>query len=285
MLGSLVDADDTVQETLLAAWRGLDRFEERSTVRTWLYRIATNRCLNAIRDGKRRPPVEPTPPFEPPPPSARAEVTWLQPYPDRWLAQAPDDPASGYLARENVELAFVVALQRLPPRQTAALLLCDVMGFSMDEAAEMIGATKTAVKGALQRARGVVDRHSATDDGSDEDRAVARRFADAFAWDDIDGVVRLLTDDAWLAMPPASHEYHGPGEIAAFLQAGARWRGQRRMILVPTGANRQPAFCCYLPGLAGESPEPVGLIVLTTRQGRVQAITRFLDGALPRLFE
>jgi RNA polymerase sigma factor (sigma-70 family) len=141
MLGSLADADDLLQETLLTAWRGLDSFAGRSSLRAWLYRIATNRCINAIRDDRRRRPVAPVPPFDPPEPSRRGEVTWLQPYPDPWLEQAADTgrgPAAQYQARETVELAFITALQRLPSRQTAALLLCDVLGFGTAEVAAML---------------------------------------------------------------------------------------------------------------------------------------------------
>ena len=146
MLGSVTDADDVLQETLLAAWRGLADFEGRSSLRTWLYKIATNRCLNAIRDGKRRPPAEPLPPFDPPEPTRRGDVTWLQPYPDALL----DDQL---VKRENIELAFITALQRMPPRQAAALILVDVLDFPNAEAADLLGTTPTAIKGALQRAR------------------------------------------------------------------------------------------------------------------------------------
>lgn len=291
MLGSLVDAEDILQETLAAAWRGLDGFAGRSTLRAWLYRIATNRCLNAIRDRRRQVPSEPVPPFDPPPPSRRGGVTWMQPYPDSWLAQAAADapgPAQRYLARETVELAFIVALQRLPPRQTAALLLRDVLGFSTLEVAAMLGTTGLAVKGALQRARASLDRAAPESVRAprdlEQEGELARRFADAFAADDIAEVVGLLTDDAWLAMPPAPHEYHGRDAIGAFLRASAGWRIGRDLGLVPTRANTQPAFACYLDGLAGQGSTSIGMIVLTAAGGRVSAITRFLDGDLSRLF-
>lgn len=293
MLGSLVDAEDLLQETMLAAWRGLDGFAGRSSVRAWLYRIATNSCLNAIRDTKRRSPPEPVPPFDPPPPSRWAEVTWLQPYPDTWLQQAADQapgPATRYLARETVELAFVAALQRLPPRQTAALLLCDVLGFSSVEVAAMLDTTAIAVKGALQRARASLDRsrtsgrRAAQADDSTLDRELARRFAQAFTEDDVEGVIKLLTDDAWLAMPPARHEYHGLEAIAAFLQTSADWRAGRRIHLTPVGANAQPAFGCYLADSRGAPAHPTGILVLTLRAERIKGITRFLDADLPRIF-
>lgn len=210
MLGSPADAEDMLQETLLAAWRGLDDFAGRSSIRTWLYRIATNQCLNALRDSRRRAPTEPVPPFDPPSPSRRSDVTWLQPYPDTLLERAAErapGPAVRYLANETVELAFI-ALQELSPRQVAALLLCDVLGYSSAEVAPMLNTTATAVKGTLQRARVSVVRHRTSRGGSHlpadstQERGLARRFAQAFTGDDIDGVLELLTDDAWLAMPP-----------------------------------------------------------------------------------
>jgi RNA polymerase sigma-70 factor (TIGR02960 family) len=280
MLGSLTDAEDVLQEALLAAWRGLDGFAGRSSVRAWLYRIATNRCLNALRDSRRR--AEPVPPFVPPPPSRRSDVTWLQPYPDALLAQAPD-PAARYLARETVELGFVAALQELPPRQVAALLLCDVLGFSIAEVAPMLDTTPNAVKGALQRARAAVARggtHRRADSAAAWD--LARSFARAFTDDDIDGVVELLTDDAWLAMPPAPHEYHGAEAIRAFLRTSAAWRAGRDLRLVPTGANAQPAFGCYLA--AGAKEDFTGVIVLTVRDNGIAGVTRFLDPGLAGAF-
>jgi RNA polymerase sigma-70 factor (TIGR02960 family) len=294
MLGSLVDADDLLQETLTAAWQGLDAFAGRSSLRTWLYRIATNRCLNAIRDAKRRRPAEPTAPFDPPEPSRRGEVTWLGPYPDHWLSETADtapDPEARYQARETIELAFIAALQQLPPRQTAALLLCDVLGFATAEVATMLDTSPTAVKGALQRARATLDHHRASaprqatpDAGPPETGELARRFAEAFSRDDIDAVIALLTDDAWLAMPPAPHEYHGAEAVAGFLRASAAWRGQRRLRLLPTTANTQPAFGCYLSDPDRERASPTGILVLTVCGYRIRTITRFIDSELPRRF-
>jgi len=284
MLGSLSDAEDVLQETLAAVWLGLDGFAGRSSLRTWLYRVATNRCLNAIRAGKRRRPPEPVPPFDPPEPSRRGEVTWLQPYPT-------PGPLARYEAREAIELAFIAALQRLPARQTAAVILCDVLGFATAEAAAVLDTTSTAVKGTLQRARASLERDPATaaerpTSGADvgEERELARRFADAFVADDIDGLVVLLSDDAWLAMPPARHEYHGPDAVAAFLQASAQWRGPRQHLLIPTRANTQPAFGCYLTDPDGAASQPTGIVVLTIKEARISAITRFLDPQLPHLF-
>ena len=290
ILGSNVDAEDMLQETLLAAWRGLDGFAGRSSMRAWLYRIATNRCLNALRDSRRRVPVEPVPPFDPPAPSRRSEVTWLQPYPDTLLERAAEQrpgPAARYLARETVELAFVAALQELPPRQVAALLLCDVLGYSIADVAPMLDTTANAIKGALQRARASIARsrggaHVPAD--SAQERELARRFARAFTDDDIDGVIELLTDDAWLAMPPAPHEYHGSAAIRAFLGSSATWRAGRRFSLAPTGANAQPAFGCYFADQPGAEARFNGVIVLSVRDDRIAGITRFIDPELSRAF-
>jgi RNA polymerase sigma-70 factor (ECF subfamily) len=294
MLGSLTDAEDVLQETLLAAWRGLPAFEGRASVRTWLYRIATNRCLNA----RRRVRSEPQPPFTPPPPTARREVTWLEPYPDDLL---PPDPSPGpearYEMREAVELAFVVALQRMPPRQAATLVLRDVLGFTAAEVAAMLGTTETAIKGTLQRARAALDRAATrptadapgvdrpSTGGPAAERDVTRRFAEAFTAGDIDRLVGLLTDDAWLSMPPAPHQYQGIPAIAEFLRASWTFRPGRRITLLPAHANTQPAFATYLAApaashddLAGPhcpEPAPAGLIVLTLRGDRIAAITRF----------
>jgi RNA polymerase sigma-70 factor (TIGR02960 family) len=289
MLGSLTDAEDLLQETLLAAWRGLAEFQERSSLRTWLYRIATNRCLNALRSAGRRVPAEPVPPFQPPEPSRRGEVTWLQPYPDALLEGIPDPgpgPEARYQATEAVELAFVAGLQRMPPRQAAALVLCDVLGFATDEVADMLGTSATAVKGALQRARAALAgarAGRAPRPGPATEHDLARRFADAFVAADVDRVVALLTDDAWLSMPPAPHEYHGPEAIAAFLRAGFAYRGDRRVALLPARANTQPAFGSYLADGPGRAATPAGLFVLTMASARIQAVTRFhLDALYPR---
>ncbi len=185
-------------------------------------------------------------------------------------------------------------MQRLPARQTAALVLCDVLGFATAEAAAVLDTTPSAVKGVLQRARATLQRdpvptttgRRATGAGVnvDEERELARRFADAFAADDIDRLVSLLTDDAWLTMPPAPHQYHGTAAVTAFLHASAQGRGARRHRLVPTRANTQPAFACYLTEPEGTVERPTGIVVLTTNSGRISAITRFLDPRLPRLF-
>ena len=292
MLGSITDAEDLLQETMTAAWLGLSGFTGRSSLRTWLYRIATNRCLNAIRDAKRRPPPAPVPPFHPPEPSRWGEVTWLQPYPDSWLAEGADcsaGPAERAQARETVELAFVAALQQLPPRQTAAVVLCDVLDFPIVEVAAMLAATPASVKGLLQRARDSLAlrqpaARAAAGAGSRQEGDLARRFADALMSDDIDGVVSMLTDDAWLTMPPAPHKYHGAEAIAGFLRTSAAWRGRRQLALLATRANTQPAFGYYLTRPDGVVGHPTGLLVLTLTDDRISTITRFLDPLLPASF-
>ena len=272
MMGSLTDAEDMLQETMLAAWRGLAGFQERSSLRSWLYRIATNQCLNALRSASRRIPAEPIPPFQPPEPSRRGEITWLQPYPDALLegiADTAPGPAARYQATESIELAFIAGLQRMPPRQAATLVLRDVLGFAADEVADMLGTSPTAVKGTLQRARTALDEHRdqagrgrAPRPGSDRERALARRFADAYVAADIDGVVALLTDDAWLSMPPTPHQYHGIAAIRSMLRASFEYRGGDRMYLVPTRANTQPALAGYVGDRARGAALPSGLFVL-----------------------
>jgi RNA polymerase sigma-70 factor (TIGR02960 family) len=291
MLGSLTDAEDVFQETLLAAWRGLPRFEGRSSLRSWLYRIATNICLNAIRSTARRPPAEPTPPFQPPEPTQRDEITWLQPCPDSLLdgiADTAPGPEARYSEREAIRLAFVAGLQRMPPRQAATVLLRDVLGFCTDEVAAMLKTSQTAVKGTLQRGRAALERswsdteHPPTQSAAEND--LARRFADAYVAADIDGVLDLLTDDAWLSMPPALHQYHGLDAIRSFLQASFEFRGDRGVYLLLGRANDQPAFASYLSDHEERIAKPSGLFVLTLGRDHIQAITRFhRDDLYPRL--
>ncbi len=214
LLGSVLDADDLLQETLVAAWRGLPGFVGRSSLRTWLYRIATNRCVNAVRDRRRRPPLAPAPPFEPPEPTRRSEVTWLQPYPDTLLS-AGVGPSARYEAKETARPAFVAALQRLPPRQLAAVVLCDGLDLPVAEGASLAGTSPTALKGLLRRGRATLCRQApagraaAPAPGSAAEAELAGRFAVAYGADDVAGVVALLADDAWLTMPPAPHEHGG----------------------------------------------------------------------------
>jgi RNA polymerase sigma-70 factor (TIGR02960 family) len=290
ILGSVQDAEDLVQETLLAAWRGLGAFEGRSSVRTWLYRIATNRCLNALRARSRRP-REVQPMNELPEPTGRTEPIWVQPYPDVLLEELPDrspGPEARYEARESVELAFIIALQGLPPRQRAALVLRDVLGFRIAEVAEMLDTSEASVKGALQRARAALearplsaDREQAPEPDSARERQLVGRFVDAFQSGDIDGMVSLLTDDALLTMPPEPLEYQGREAIAAILRFAAGLRAAP-VRLVPIRANGQPAFGCYVEDAHGAIARPWSLIVLTLEGDAIAAITRFGDtGVFP----
>jgi RNA polymerase sigma-70 factor (TIGR02960 family) len=291
ILGSIQDAEDVLQETLLGAWHGLERFEERSSLRAWLYRIATNRCLNALRDAGRRPPRLDLP-FDTEP-TRVGEPTWLAPYPDvllEGIVDASPGPDARYETRETVELAFVAALQHLPPRQRAALVLRDVLGFRAAEVADMLDGSVDSVKSALKRARETLeqrlpstDRDGAALPDSPGERELVRRFADAFQADDITGVVALLTEDARLTMPPATLEYQGPSVIASFLREVATWRRGQRYLLTPTRANTQPAFGCYRTDPHAPLAHATGLLVLTLEGERIAAITQFLDpGILSR---
>jgi RNA polymerase sigma-70 factor (TIGR02960 family) len=282
ILGSVQDAEDLVQETLLAAWRGLDAFEGRASLRAWLYRIATNRCLNALRARSRRP-QEVQAMDDSPEPTRRTEPVWLEPYPDVLLEDVPD-PAARYEARESIELAFIVALQHLPPRQRAAVVLRDVLGFRTAEVADILESSEASVKGALQRARAAlpaVDRDRAPQPNSARERRLVGHFADAVERGDVDAMVALLTDDSRLTMPPQPVEYQGHEAIAAFLHHRAELRGVP-LRLVPTRANTQPAFGCYLPDAHAAIARPYALFVLTLEGDAIAAVTWFSDtGVFP----
>jgi len=288
ILGSLQDAEDQLQETLLAAWRGLVRFEERSSLRSWLYRIATNRCLNALRDRRRRPQEVP-PMAEPPEPTRRVEPIWLEPYPDvllEGLADPTPGPEARYEMGESVGLAFMAALQHLPPRQRAAVVLRDVLGFNTVEVAEMLESSEASVKGALQRARATIDerippgtREHAPLPRSARERELVSRFAAAVERGDTQSIISLLTEDAWLTMPPEPYEYQGGQAIATFLQDRAARRGAH-LRLVPTRANGQPAFGCYLPDAHAPIARAYGLMVLTLGDDAISAITWFGEHSL-----
>jgi RNA polymerase sigma-70 factor (TIGR02960 family) len=291
ILGSAQDAEDAMQETLLTAWRGLGGFEQRSSLRTWLYRIATTRSLNALRSASRRPPMEwSSRDADPPEPTRLGEVPWLEPYPDLLLAELPDDapgPQARYEAREAISLAFVAALQVLPPRQRAALILRDVLGFATSEAAEILRASEQSVASAVKRARATLARelppgqreappppHSAA-----EQRLVAR-LTQAFEAADVDGIVALLTEDAWLTMPPMPLEYQGRELAARFFTLA--FRPGRRYRLVATRANGQPAFGVYVRDPHVPVLHANGLIVLTLAGDQISMITRFDTSVLPR---
>jgi RNA polymerase sigma-70 factor (ECF subfamily) len=272
---------------------GADGFQKRASVRAWLYRIATNRCLNMLRASARRPLTASGLPLDPPRPTRLGEVTWLEPYPDDLIERLPDvapGPEARYETRESIGLAFIAALQRLPARQRSVLVLRDVLGFRSAEVADMLGTTEATVSSALQRARSALDgslgppRVRAPAPRSPRERELAERFADAFEQGDIDRVVSLLTDDATVTMPPEPFEYEGREAIATFLRHVEATRVPGGITkLVPTRGNGQPAFGHYIKEPGEAAARGTGLFVLTIEGDRIAAITRF-GGAdlLPR---
>jgi RNA polymerase sigma-70 factor (ECF subfamily) len=283
IVGSTQDAEDLLQETLLAAWRGLDRFEARASIRAWLYRIATNRSLDALRASRRRPEdlMRLTDVTEP---TRRTEPIWLEPYPDLLLEGIPDEapgPEARYEAKESIALAFIVGLQHLPPQQRAVLMLRDVLGFRAGEVADMLDSTEPSVNSLLRRARAAFEsrlpaagRERAPLPNSKLERDLVGSFADAVEAGDIDAMVALLTDDAWLSMPPEPYEYQGPLAIRGFLRDRER-RRSARLRLLPTRANAQPALAAYLIGSDGDVARAYSLFVLTLEGDRISAITWF----------
>ena len=290
-LGSLQDAEDALQDTLLAAWQGIGGFEERSSLRTWLYRVASSRCLNALRTASRRPRMDwPSPDVEPPEPSRLGEVTWLEPYPDALLEGVPDAPPgpdARFESTEAISLAFVTALQLLPPRQRAALILRDVLGYHAREVADMLDTTVESVTSALKRARATLARRNpphpepplAAD--SPAEKELVARLTPAYESGDVDGLVALLTDDVLVAMPPVPLEYQGL-ELARLFNAKVTFRRGRTYDLVPTRANGQLAFGAYIRDPEGGPRHAMGLLVFTLTGDRVSAITRFDSSVLAR---
>jgi RNA polymerase sigma-70 factor (TIGR02960 family) len=307
MLGSAQDAEDLLQETLIAAWRGLGQFEGRSSLRAWLYRIATNQCLNSLRGSKARalaarrgaPAVQgidragaaglPALPEI----ASDDEPTWLEPYPDELLAGLPDaapGPEARYESRESISLAFIAALQHLTPGQRAALVLRDVLGYRAAEAAEILDRSLDTVNGSLKRARAALSALLPLDalsqaplPGSAAEREVIGRFTDAFERGDVTTLVSMLTDDAWLTMPPWPLGFRGPAAAAGLLTTLVFQGGALRFRLVPIGANRQQAFACYARDGAGPVARGQGLIVPSLAGDRICGVTRFLDNdLLPR---
>jgi RNA polymerase sigma-70 factor, ECF subfamily len=294
MLGSVHDAEDVLQDVLLRAWRGLPSFEARSSLRTWLYRIATNACLNAI---ERRParllPMEYGPPADPhaaePPPLA--ESIWVEPYPDAELpADARAAPAARYEQRESVELAFVAALQLLPARQRASLIMRDVLGFSAREVAESLATTVASANSALQRARKAIDAHLPEQSqqttlralGEARLEAIVREYMDAMERGDVEAVVALLTDDATWSMPPIPSWYSGLDAVTVFLREAAlavHWKH------VPIRANGQLAVACYRLDEAAGCYRPEVIDVLTLRGDRIAAVIGFVKTEMLSRFD
>jgi RNA polymerase sigma-70 factor (TIGR02960 family) len=284
MLGSVEDAEDALQDTLLAAWRGLEAFEGRASLRTWLYQIATRRCLDARRAARRRPAKEwDVPRVQPPEPTRLGEVVWLQPYPDALLdgvPAAPPGPEARYELAESVSLAFVTACQVLPPRQLAVLVLRDVLGFRAAEVADMLGVTLDSVNSALKRARvRLQHRRAEPAPGSGTEVEVVAKFVRAWEAADVGALVALLTDDVFMSMPPMPFEYHGREAVSRF--SAALFEAGRRFDLVPTRANGQPAFGAYLRAPTGVR-HGVGLYVLALSGDRISALTRFENSMLSR---
>jgi RNA polymerase sigma-70 factor (ECF subfamily) len=295
MLGSLEDSEDLVQETFLRAWRGRATFRPggRSSFRAWLYRIATNACLDVLRTRPRRVlPMQVAGPGDPhAPPSPPADLPWLQPYPDRLLepsSPAEEEPGAVVVARETIELAFIAAIQHLPSRQRAALILRDVLGWSAKDAASLLGASVVSVNSALQRARATLrDRlgerrteWARSSEPSDEERELLRRYVEAHERADADALAELLLEDARLTMPPHPTWYEGREAIIIASRKGFDPEfGHLRSVVA--GANRQPAAAHYLRPPGEKEHHPLALDVLRIEGGRVAEITSFVS---PELF-
>jgi RNA polymerase sigma-70 factor (ECF subfamily) len=287
MLGSYADAEDALQETLLRAWRALPRFEERSSLRSWLYRIATNACLRTIeRRPKRVLPIDYAPASDPHDDLAEAvsEPIWLEPYPDAELGlEGLAGPDARYEQREGIELAFIAALQHLPARQRAVLILRDVLGFSARETAEVLETTPVSIDSALQRAHKTVDERLPSQSqqqtlrlvGDDELSQLVERFITAWERHDVDAVVSMLAEDARLVMPPLPTWVSGRDQVAAFLRAYPL-SGARRWQMVATSANGQPAFATYSWDEQAAAFMPHSLSILTLRGGQIEEITAFM---------
>ena len=300
ILGSLQDAEDALQETLVSAWRNLGDFGQRSSLRTWLYQIATNRCLSMLRAGSRRPRIAaPVPEVTLPEPTGAGDAPpWLEPYPDVLLDDLVDQapgPEARYETTEAISLAFIIALQLLPPRQRAALVLRDVLGYHAAEVAQILDATQESVQSALKRARATVDNHLA-DSGSTsgtggrrparqpdtaaEHRLVAR-LTDALERADLDALIELLVTDVRLSMPPVMLEYRGI-ESAQRVLAAVTFRPGRTYRVVPVRANGQPAVGLYLADPHASVYRAYALLVITTAGDRITAMTGFTSDVMTR---
>jgi RNA polymerase sigma-70 factor (ECF subfamily) len=293
MLGAMHDAEDAVQETYLRAWRGFDGFEGGS-FRAWLYRIATNACLNALESRKSAQRVLPDqqgPAAVPrlPEGGPATEVAWLEPYPDTLLEGIADDepnPEARYAAREAVQLAFVATIQQLPPRQRAALLLCDVLGWAANEAATLLGGSTASINSALQRARETLARRypegrpQAASQPSPAQQKLLGRYLKAWEGHDLDGFVALLKEDATFTMPPWLQWFAGRAAIRAFFEIA--WQACRGMRLIPTSANGQLAFAVYARTDSDPRLTANGIQVFTFEDDEIAGVTMFLD---TRMFE
>jgi RNA polymerase sigma-70 factor (ECF subfamily) len=290
MLGSMQDAEDAVQDTLVRAWRALPRFAGRSSVRTWLYKIATNVALNAIsRRPKRVVPIDYGPAADPhdEPGPPLVESVWIQPIADDLLdaADEPLGPAARYEQRESVELAFIAALQHLPARQRAALILRDVLGFSARETADILDSSVASANSALQRARQAVEQRLPEQSQQESLRSIGdealEELVDGYlrAWEagDVEGILALLTEDATVAMPPTATWYRGRAAIGAFLPLWPFSGPDRRVRLVPARANGQRALAAYRWDAAESCYRPVALHVLSVKGGRIGGIDAFVD--------
>ncbi|BCB74867.1 sigma-70 family RNA polymerase sigma factor [Phytohabitans flavus] len=287
MLGSFDDAEDLVQETYLRAWRAYGRFEGRSSLRLWLHRIATNTCLNALETRDRRPLPSglggPSDTPESPPAAADAEVPWLQPFPDRVLGTVPDDPAAVIASRGSLRLALVAAMQHLPARQRAVLLLRDVLACSASEVAEMLGTTTAAVNSALQRARAHLEQVAPDEDelaepADGERRVLLDRYVAAFEKADVAELLQLLRADVVLEMPPLLSWFAGRDAVRRFFGAHVLTRPDA-LRMVHTRANGQPAVAAYVRG-PDDAYQMHAIHVLTLRPGGIARIVVFLDDHL-----
>ncbi|MDQ0844656.1 sigma-70 family RNA polymerase sigma factor [Streptomyces sp. V1I6] len=283
MLGSSFEAEDAVQDTMVRAWRSFEKFEGRSSLRSWLYRIATNVCLDMLNAGNRRArPMDlsgPTPVAQAQL-NARPEITWLEPVPDGRVLPSVADPAETAVERETIRLAFVAALQHLPPKQRAVLILREVLAWKASEVAELLGTTVASVNSALQRARATLSEQGpaasdAADPLDEEQQQLLERYVTAFEGYDMKALTALLHEDATMSMPPYDLWLRGHDDIVGWmLGVGEVCRGSR---LVPTVANGVPAFAHYHPSADGEGYEPWALIVLELSDGKIGGMDFFLD--------
>jgi RNA polymerase sigma-70 factor, ECF subfamily len=287
MLGSVHEAEDAVQDTMLRAWRALATFEDRARLRPWLYRIATNVCLDMLKGRSRRAlpmDVAPVGTSEGRLGDRRPEVTWIQPAPDSMILPPDADPAQYVVARESVRLAFIAALQHLAPRQRAVLILRDVLRWRAAEVAALLDSSADAVNSTLRRARAAlpdIDRDSAPSQPSEHDRALLAAYIDAFERQDVDALVGLLRDDAIVEMPPFDLWLRGTEDIRQWLIAVNALADH---LLTPVSANGSPAVAVYTPEMPGGPPTAFAIHVLDVVDGRISAIRSFIDPSLFELF-